>query len=84
MPSPRRALNRSARAARLRRLRAWPSRGRCATIRAGSRAWRSRWSAPVSGAPGPGYDTLPLEFFEPMVRRVFAAPKRSLYLPNEG
>src|SRR6266404_2164130 len=32
----------------------------------------------------PGYDTLSLEFFEPMVRRVFAAPKRSLYLPNEG
>ena len=32
----------------------------------------------------PGYGTLSLEFFEPMVRRVFAAPKRSLYLPNEG
>ena len=32
----------------------------------------------------PGYDTLPLAFFEPMVRRVFAAPKRSLYLPSEG
>src|SRR6266481_747824 len=32
----------------------------------------------------PGYDTLSLEFFEPMVRRVFAAPKRSLYLSNEG
>ena len=32
----------------------------------------------------PGYDTSSLEFFEPMVRRVFAAPKRSLYLPNEG
>jgi predicted HD phosphohydrolase len=27
----------------------------------------------------PGYDTLPLSHFEPMVRRVFAAPKRSLY-----
>jgi predicted HD phosphohydrolase len=32
----------------------------------------------------PGYDTLSLEFFEPMVRRVFAAPKRSLYLPSAG
>lgn len=32
----------------------------------------------------PGYDTLPLDFFEPMVRRVFAAPKRSIYLPDEG
>src|SRR5207244_2233388 len=31
----------------------------------------------------PGYDTLSLEFFEPMVRRVFAAPKRSLYLPSD-
>jgi predicted HD phosphohydrolase len=33
---------------------------------------------------GPAFDpkaeTLPLEAFEPMVRRVFAAPKRSLYL----
>jgi predicted HD phosphohydrolase len=32
---------------------------------------------------GPAFDpkgeTLPLEFFEPMVRRVFAAPKRTLY-----
>jgi len=27
----------------------------------------------------PKYDTLPLEHFEPMVRKVFAAPKRSLY-----
>src|SRR5438552_1119791 len=25
----------------------------------------------------PRYDTLPLEFFEPMVRRVFSSPKRS-------
>lgn len=32
----------------------------------------------------PGYDTLPLEFFEPMVRRVFAAPKRSIYLAVEA
>ena len=31
----------------------------------------------------PGYDTLPLEFFEPMVRRLLAAPKRSIYLPSE-
>ncbi len=33
---------------------------------------------------GPAFDvrgeTLPLTFFEPMVRRVFAAPKRSLYV----
>jgi predicted HD phosphohydrolase len=27
----------------------------------------------------PAYDTLPLAHFEPMVRKVFAAPKRSLY-----
>jgi predicted HD phosphohydrolase len=27
----------------------------------------------------PAYDNLPLEFFEPMLRRVFAAPRRSLY-----
>ena len=32
----------------------------------------------------PGYDTLPLDFFEPMLRRVFAAPKQSIYLPGEG
>jgi predicted HD phosphohydrolase len=32
----------------------------------------------------PDYDTLPLEAFEPMVRRVFASPKRSIYLPDEG
>jgi predicted HD phosphohydrolase len=34
---------------------------------------------------GPAFDpraeTLPLDVFEPMVRRVFAAPKRSLYVP---
>ena len=28
----------------------------------------------------PAYDTMPLEAFEPMLRRVFAAPKRSMYL----
>jgi predicted HD phosphohydrolase len=28
----------------------------------------------------PEYDTLPLAHFEPMVRKVFAVPKRSLYL----
>ena len=27
----------------------------------------------------PGLDPMPLEFFEPMVRRVFAAPKRTIY-----
>lgn len=31
----------------------------------------------------PAYDTLPLDFFAPMLRRVFAAPKRSIYLPAE-
>jgi len=30
----------------------------------------------------PGYDTLPLDAFEPAVRKVFAAPKHSLYLPE--
>jgi predicted HD phosphohydrolase len=30
----------------------------------------------------PGYDTLPLDVFEPMVRRVFAAPRRSIYLAD--
>jgi predicted HD phosphohydrolase len=28
----------------------------------------------------PGYDTLPLEHFEPLVRQLMAAPRRSLYL----
>lgn len=28
----------------------------------------------------PGYDTLPLEHFEPLVRSVLASPKRSLYM----
>ena len=28
----------------------------------------------------PAYDTLPLEFFEPMVQRLFATPRRSIYL----
>ena len=32
----------------------------------------------------PRYDTLPLEFFEPMVRRVFSSPQRSIYLPSAG
>lgn len=27
----------------------------------------------------PGYDTMPLEAFEPMVRSLMAKPKRSLY-----
>jgi predicted HD phosphohydrolase len=31
----------------------------------------------------PGYDTLPLEHFEPLVRRVFAAPRKSIYLPEQ-
>ena len=29
----------------------------------------------------PGYETLPLEHFEPMVRRLFQAPRRTLYAP---
>ena len=29
------------------------------------------------------YDSLPLEFFEPMVRRVLAAPKRSIYVTDD-
>ena len=28
----------------------------------------------------PDYDSAPLEYFEPMVRRLFAAPKRSIYV----
>jgi predicted HD phosphohydrolase len=33
----------------------------------------------------PEYDTLPLAHFEPMVRKVFAAPKQSIYLnPGTG
>ncbi len=32
----------------------------------------------------PEYDTLPLDAFEPLVRKVFAAPKRSIYIPEEG
>jgi predicted HD phosphohydrolase len=31
----------------------------------------------------PAYDTLPLDFFVPILRRVFAAPKRSIYFPAE-
>jgi predicted HD phosphohydrolase len=30
----------------------------------------------------PAYDTLPLEFFVPMVRSVLSSPKRSMYLPG--
>ncbi len=32
----------------------------------------------------PDYESEPLEFFEPMVRRVFAKPVRSMYLRDEG
>ena len=28
----------------------------------------------------PDYDNAPLSFFEPMVRRTFAAPKRTIYV----
>jgi len=30
----------------------------------------------------PGYDTLPLEHFEPLVRQIMAVPKRSLYMKS--
>ncbi|CAG4888605.1 HD domain-containing protein [Paraburkholderia saeva] len=30
------------------------------------------------------YDTLPLSFFEPMVRRVLSAPRKSLYVKRNG
>ena len=32
----------------------------------------------------PGYDTMPLEAFEPMLRRAMLAPKRSIYLREEN
>jgi predicted HD phosphohydrolase len=33
----------------------------------------------------PTYDTLPLDDFEPAVRKVFAAPRKSIYIPaSEG
>ncbi|MDX2238034.1 MAG: HD domain-containing protein [Hyphomonadaceae bacterium] len=32
----------------------------------------------------PAYDTMPLDAFEPMVRRVMSAPKRSIYLRKEA
>lgn len=41
----------------------------------------ARYDAP---AFDPNGETLPLEFFEPMVRRVFAQPKNSLYIKKEG
>ena len=31
----------------------------------------------------PAYDTLPLEHFEPLVRRVLAAPRKSIYVSEE-
>jgi hypothetical protein len=37
------------------------------------RSWRDR------RAFDPDYDTLPLSAFEPMVRRLFAAPRRPVY-----
>jgi predicted HD phosphohydrolase len=30
----------------------------------------------------PGYDTLPLDHFEPLVRQIMAVPKRSLYMKS--
>ena len=32
----------------------------------------------------PGYDSMPLEAFEPMLRRVLDRPKRALYMRDEG
>jgi predicted HD phosphohydrolase len=32
----------------------------------------------------PGYDTLPLEAFEPAVRKVFAMPRKSIYVPESA
>ena len=32
----------------------------------------------------PDYESEPLEFFEPMVERLFAAPKNSMYLREDG
>ena len=32
----------------------------------------------------PAYESLPLETFEPMLRRVFAQPKRSIYMPESA
>jgi hypothetical protein len=32
----------------------------------------------------PDYDTMPLEAFVPMVRRVMARPKRSIYMRSDG
>jgi predicted HD phosphohydrolase len=32
----------------------------------------------------PDYEPLPLEDFEPLVRRIFAAPRRSIYLGDDG
>ena len=31
----------------------------------------------------PKYENLPVGFFEPMLARVFAKPRRSIYLPEE-
>ena len=32
----------------------------------------------------PEYDTLPLQAFEPALRKVFAVPRKSIYVPEEG
>ena len=32
----------------------------------------------------PGYDTHPLEHFEPLVRQLLSAPKRSIYMADDG
>ncbi|MFP8874841.1 MAG: phosphohydrolase [Myxococcota bacterium] len=32
----------------------------------------------------PDYETLPLEHFEPLVQKVFAAPRESMYMPEEA
>jgi predicted HD phosphohydrolase len=32
----------------------------------------------------PGYDTHPLEHFEPLLRQIMSAPKRSIYMADDG
>ncbi len=50
--------------------------------------WFARTEEFCAKYDGPAFDpraeTLPLAFFEPMVRRVFARPRRSLYVSDKG
>jgi predicted HD phosphohydrolase len=51
-------------------------------------AWFARTAEFCSRYDGPAFDpkaeTLPLHYFEPMVRRVLAAPRESLYVARNG